>query len=123
MKPDKTVTGDDNGITTGIAQCGGDLVTVLDFEKIVASELEVFEAATCKFMMETIIKKQQLFDIRRTFNGYMYDTIEIRDDAEKQYMEFFAEDENVVEMIDFLPKLGFNEFFTQLQKAQKKKQS
>lgn len=71
---------------------------MVDFEKIVASELEVFEAATCKFMMETIIKKQQLFDIRRTFNGYMYDTIEIRDDAEKQYMEFFAEDENVMEM-------------------------
>ena len=36
MKPDKTVTGDDNGITTGIAQCGDDLVMVLDFEKIVA---------------------------------------------------------------------------------------
>lgn len=36
MKPDKTVTGEEDGITTGIAQCGGDLVTVLDFEKIVA---------------------------------------------------------------------------------------
>lgn len=36
MKPDKTVTGNEDGITTGIAQCGKDLVMVLDFEKIVA---------------------------------------------------------------------------------------
>ncbi len=36
MKPDKTVTGNQEGITTGIAQCGKDLVMVLDFEKIVA---------------------------------------------------------------------------------------
>lgn len=36
MKPDKTVTGEGDGITTGIAQCGSDLVTILDFEKIVA---------------------------------------------------------------------------------------
>lgn len=35
-KPDKTVTGGEDGIATGIAQCGGDLVTILDFEKIVA---------------------------------------------------------------------------------------
>lgn len=36
LKPDKTVTGGEDGIATGIAQCGKDLVTVLDFEKIVA---------------------------------------------------------------------------------------
>lgn len=35
-KPDKTVAGGDEGIATGIAQCGGELVTILDFEKIVA---------------------------------------------------------------------------------------
>lgn len=35
-KPDKTVTGGEDGIATGIAQCGEDLVTILDFEKIVA---------------------------------------------------------------------------------------
>ena len=34
--PDKTVTGGDEGVATGIAQCGKDLVTILDFEKIVA---------------------------------------------------------------------------------------
>ena len=36
QKPDKTVSGGDEGIATGIAQCGGELVTILDFEKIVA---------------------------------------------------------------------------------------
>ena len=36
-KPDKTVSGGAEGVATGIAQCeGGDLVTILDFERIVA---------------------------------------------------------------------------------------
>lgn len=35
QKPDKTVNGDD-GVATGIAQCDGRLVTILDFEKITA---------------------------------------------------------------------------------------
>lgn len=36
QKPDKTVSGGTEGVATGIAQCGDDLVTILDFEKIVA---------------------------------------------------------------------------------------
>ena len=36
QKPDKTASGGTEGVATGIAQCGGDLVTILDFEKIVA---------------------------------------------------------------------------------------
>ena len=36
QKPDKTVSGGEDGVATGIAQCGEDLVTILDFEKIVA---------------------------------------------------------------------------------------
>ena len=35
-KPDKTVSGGSEGVATGIAQCGKDLVTILDFERIVA---------------------------------------------------------------------------------------
>ena len=35
-KPDKTVSGGSEGVATGIAQCGNDLVTILDFERIVA---------------------------------------------------------------------------------------
>lgn len=36
QKPDKTISGGEDGVATGIAQCGDDLVTILDFEKIVA---------------------------------------------------------------------------------------
>ncbi len=36
QKPDKTLTNGEDGVATGIAQCGGQLVTILDFEKIVA---------------------------------------------------------------------------------------
>lgn len=36
QKPDKTISGGEEGVATGIAQCGEDLVTILDFEKIVA---------------------------------------------------------------------------------------
>lgn len=35
QKPDKTLSNGEEGVATGIAQCGGRLVTILDFEKIV----------------------------------------------------------------------------------------
>ena len=49
QKPDSTVSGGDDGVTTGIAQCRGELVTILDFEKIVA---EIAPETT--FQMEDI---------------------------------------------------------------------
>lgn len=36
QKPDKTLSNGDEGVATGIAQCENELVTILDFEKIVA---------------------------------------------------------------------------------------
>lgn len=36
QKPDKTLSHGEEGVATGIAQCSGELVTILDFEKIVA---------------------------------------------------------------------------------------
>ena len=36
QKPDKTITNGSDSVATGIAQCGKELVTILDFEKIVA---------------------------------------------------------------------------------------
>lgn len=36
QKPDKTLNNGEEGVATGIAQCKGQLVTILDFEKIVA---------------------------------------------------------------------------------------
>ncbi len=36
QKPDKTINDEAEGVATGIAQIGGELITILDFEKIVA---------------------------------------------------------------------------------------
>ena len=36
QKPDSTISGGADGVATGIAQCGDDLVNILDFERIVA---------------------------------------------------------------------------------------
>ncbi len=36
QKPDATISGGKEGVTTGITQCGDHLVSILDFEKIVA---------------------------------------------------------------------------------------
>ena len=36
QKPDNTISHGEEGVATGIAQCGSQLVTILDFEKIVA---------------------------------------------------------------------------------------
>lgn len=36
QKPDKTISGAGESVATGIAQCGNELVTILDFERIVA---------------------------------------------------------------------------------------
>lgn len=36
QKPGKTLTNGEDGVATGIAQCGSNLVTILDFERIVA---------------------------------------------------------------------------------------
>jgi two-component system chemotaxis response regulator CheV len=36
QKPDKTISGAGDSVATGIAQCNGELVTILDFERIVA---------------------------------------------------------------------------------------
>ena len=36
QKPDKTISGQGDSVATGIAQCNGSLVTILDFERITA---------------------------------------------------------------------------------------
>ncbi|MEG1895334.1 MAG: chemotaxis protein [Oscillospiraceae bacterium] len=36
QKPDKTIYGGSDGVATGIAECQGRLITILDFEKIIA---------------------------------------------------------------------------------------
>ena len=50
-KPDKTVSGGAESVATGIAQCDGELVTILDFERIIAEiapETSIQESAVEK---------------------------------------------------------------------------
>lgn len=51
QKPDSTISHGEEGVATGIAQCGEDLVTILDFEKIVADI-----APETGIQMEEIVK-------------------------------------------------------------------
>lgn len=69
-----------------------------EFETAVDEELETFGIEGCSFHHAFINKKQNLFDIRRTFNGYLYETIEERDKAEKQYDSFFEDGKDIVRM-------------------------
>lgn len=71
---------------------------VCDFEEVVKKEMEPFGVDNCKFLYEVQEKRQRLFDIRRTFRGNLYETIELKELVEEQYNNFFAEDENPAEM-------------------------
>lgn len=51
-KPDETITGGMEGITTGIARIGGRLITILDFERIMA-ELNPSHSFSAKDIVET----------------------------------------------------------------------
>ena len=64
----------------------------------VAEELTKFGISSCQYYDKAVAKKEELYIIRRTFNSFVYDTIEQRDDAEKQFKEFFGEYDNLSEM-------------------------
>ena len=63
----------------------------VEFEKTIIAELDQFGTDNCEYLKQTAARKEELYVIRRTFNGYVYDTIEIRDEAEAQYTEFLAD--------------------------------
>lgn len=61
QKPDKTISGEDGGVATGITQCEGRLITILDFEKItsdIAPEtgIQLSEIETMGHRMEQNVK-------------------------------------------------------------------
>lgn len=75
-----------------------------DLVAILGDELVQFGIDSCLFYEKAEAKKQYLFDIKRTFNGYMYDTIEQRDFAEKQYNDFLAESIEEMDIEEALAK-------------------
>lgn len=93
-KPDSSITQGEDGVATGIAQCGDQLVTILDFEKIVAeiapetsiqmSEIEKLghrdnradvsivmaeDSVLLARMIETALKKAGYINVRMFNNG------------------------------------------------------
>ena len=74
QKPDNTVSGGADGVATGIAQCGKDLVTILDFEKIVAeiapeTGIQLSEVDAMGKMIRTALTKAGYTNLRMFQNG------------------------------------------------------
>ena len=71
---------------------------ICDFEPVVEKEMNMFGINEGAFYNEFIDIKQQLFEKRRTFNGFVYETIEDRDNAEVQYNKFFEDGKEIEEL-------------------------
>lgn len=77
---------------------------MVEFEKVVLEELVQFGVEECNYTNAVASKKERLYIERRTFNQYVYDTIEDRDEAEKQYYEFIGEGFNDFALDELLEK-------------------
>lgn len=64
---------------------------ILPFEQRVIEEMKTFGIEECDYYHQVCIRKQALFDERRTFNSYIYETIEDRDKAEDQYVSYLED--------------------------------
>lgn len=77
---------------------------MVEFAKVVAEELVQFGVEECNYSCAVESKKERLYVLRRTFNQFVYDTIEERDFAEKQYYEFIGEGFNDFGLNELLAK-------------------
>lgn len=77
---------------------------MVEFAKVVAEELVQFGVDECNFSCAVKSKKEKLYIQRRTFNQFVYDTIEERDFAKKQYFEFIGEGFNDFDLDELLAK-------------------
>lgn len=76
---------------------------MLKFEETIRAEMIPFGVTECNYLFDVLNLKQQMFDIRRTFNGYLYETIEEKDKAEEQFTAFLADgldDMDIDQLID-----------------------
>ena len=65
--------------------------SIVDFEKVVMSELALFSIAGCAYSEKVAAKKERLYIERRTFHEFTYPTIEERDFAEQEYDAFVGD--------------------------------
>lgn len=77
---------------------------VLAFEDKIKQEMKAFDVTDCKYLSEVTDYKNLLFTKRKTFNSFVYSTIEDRDKAEKQFMSFFDEPVADMDMDDLVEK-------------------
>ena len=111
QKPDNTVSGGDEGVATGIAQCGEDLVTILDFEKIVAeiapqtsiqmSEIDKMGYRECREMpilvAEDSILLSKMIEAALNKSGYINVTMFPNGQELWEYLEGLRDEEHLEE--------------------------
>ena len=113
QKPDSTVSGGDDGVTTGIAQCRGELVTILDFEKIVAeiapqtsiqmSEIDRMGYRECREMpimvAEDSILLSKMIEEALNKSGYINVTMFPNGQELWDYMQTLEKHQNIKEKV------------------------
>lgn len=87
---------------------------ICEFEKVVRDELVQFGTDKCRYLEQVCAKKEELYIIRRTYNGHLFDTIEIRDAAEKQYNDYLADIDFAAMNLDELLTFYFDTFTADL---------
>ncbi len=100
QKPDKTISGGEEGVATGIAQTDGVLVTILDFEKIVSeiapeTGIRIEEIKKPIVMAEDSVLLSKL--IRDSLYKAGYENVLKFDNGEEawQYLRSIRQEENI----------------------------
>ena len=78
--------------------------SIVPFEEQIRAEMKPFDVTECKYLSEVDDYKESLYIKRRTFNAYVYDTIDDRDKAEEQFTTFFDEPVKDMDMDDLVEK-------------------
>ena len=78
--------------------------SIVPFEEQIRAEMKPFDVTECKYLSEVDDYKESLYTKRRTFNAYVYDTIDDRDKAEEQFTTFFDEPVKDMDMDDLVEK-------------------
>lgn len=116
QKPDKTINGGEDGVATGITQCEGRLVTILDFEKITSdiapetgiqlSELEKLGERTKReakvLIAEDSVLLLKMIEAALNKAGYL-ELIKFNNGQEAwDYLEDISRDESFVSRLDLI---------------------
>lgn len=116
QKPDDTISHGEEGVATGIAQCGDDLVTILDFEKIVAdiapetgikleeiNKLGVREKVTCPILIaEDSILLSKMIEAALKKAGYENLLFMNNGQEAWNYLLQLREDEELLEKVSLI---------------------